>query len=206
MSDPFQAFMTPCAAASSAPLFAEEDGRVLVLPREEKRLLQRHPDFEALMIRTVEDGLKQDDWLGFVYVMHWPDGAGIVPLYIGMARREGRKHPLSANIANIRTNKNKFGRWGDGRAYHIGDLSHALFEFESYKGVDPRYVRWIERLFTDPQSLVLRRPVRIALVSWHAGDIGPHGRQVNVRTLEQQLILLAQSHHSDRLLNQDDEP
>lgn len=26
-----------------------------------------------------------------------------------------------------------FARWGDGLAYHIGDLNHVLLEFEGYK-------------------------------------------------------------------------
>lgn len=206
MSDPFQTFVAPYVQTASAPLFAEEGGRVAVREKGRKRLLRRHPQFEALMIRTVEHGLKRDHWRGFVYVMHWESGAEIVPLYIGMARRQGRTHPLSVNIERIRTNWQKFGRWGDGRAYHIGDLSHALFGFESYKDVDPRYVRWIDRLFENPQTLELRRPVRIALISWHDRDIGPRGGHVNVPTLEQQLIALAQVSHGDALLNRDDEP
>ncbi len=84
MTDPFQEFMQVNAAGHSAPLFSiGADGQVVVREKGAKRLICRHPEFEDLMIRTVEDGLQDPEWEGFVYVMHRMRGAEYVPLYIG---------------------------------------------------------------------------------------------------------------------------
>lgn len=206
ITDPFQSFLTRHAFEQTAPLLAEKDGWVLVREARGGKLLCRHPEFEALMVRTVEEGLLDPTWLGFVYVMHWKLDRTFVPLYIGKAERRGKKHDLSVNLKDIRRNQHKFGRWGDGRAYHIGDLSHAIFDWPSYKPVDPRYPRWVERLFASTRPLVLRHPVYVTLISWRHGDLGPRGTTVPVALLEQELIHLVKLSPLDLLLNVDTDP
>jgi hypothetical protein len=201
----FQSFMETYASKSSALLFSVEvDGRIGCVVKSGKRYVRRHPDFEELMIRTVEEGLAHDEWEGFVYVMFWKHAGEYVPLYIGKAERRGRKHPVSVNFERIRSNKGKFGRWGDGRDYHIGELSYALFKWTSKKGRDERYERWVERLFESASSLRLRFEVYVALIPWFKNGTGPRGTTVSVPILEQELIHLARQQYE--LLNTDEDP
>ena len=97
-----------------------------------RRVLVRHPDMEKLILRETDIIIR--DWSGgtrkydgLIYVMHRRgDDVFLVPLYIGKAETIGRSEGnLSANLRNLHNNKDKFARWGDNYAYHIGDLSAA---------------------------------------------------------------------------------
>ena len=115
----------------TAPLLATEaDGLTVqthLRGRERRRLtLTRHPDFDAMMIGMVEAGLQDPTWQGFMYVMFTGPEDCLVPRYIGKAEKRGVRNTLSANLARIRTNMDKFGRWGYNSAYHLGELSHAV--------------------------------------------------------------------------------
>ena len=48
---------------------------------------------------------------------------------------------LSANLVGLDTNTRKFGRWGDGYAYHIGDLGAVVLP-----GHDPNAKTYISVL------------------------------------------------------------
>ncbi|MGA8941652.1 MAG: hypothetical protein WB502_02905 [Thermoactinomyces sp.] len=87
-------------------------------------------------------------------------------LYIGKAEKKGVKNPISENIRNIRKNKSKFARWGDGVAYHIGDLSQVLFNFKAYKKTSRKYKRWAEALFRSFYPPVLKEKTVLYLASW----------------------------------------
>jgi hypothetical protein len=196
----FAAHVTPL---SSAPLFDAEGLAVRTFQQGEFTKLRRHPDFDRLMIATVEEGLVHEDWQGFVYVLYRPTTAGPVPLYIGKAERRGVTRELSANLENISRNRQKFGRWGYARYYHIGDLSHAMFGGPTKKKPERKYHRWAASLFVDVDPPTLRAPVRVALISWYAGMHGPSGLVGTVATVEKELIALASAAFPQDLLNVD---
>ena len=187
----------------TAPLFAETNLRVETVSIGALTKLRRHPPFDALMIETVEQGLAAASWQGIAYVMHWRRSDGTVPLYVGKTERRGVKHEVSGNIRNIRANTHKFGRWGYGIAYHIGDLSHAMLGGQSYKTPDAKYRRWAQTLFTSCAPPQLRERVYVALISWHTGMRGPSGLEASVAAVEKEVIALASASHPDLLLNVD---
>jgi len=190
-------------ASRGAPLFLEEDGNVAVFRRGSLDKLRRHPEFDALMIDTVETGLADPDWLGVLYVMHWRRPTGTLPLYVGKAERRGVRNELSYNLANIARNHHAFGRWGYGLAYHIGDRSHAIFGGPAYKAPEARYKRWANTLFADTAHPRLREPVYVTIVSWRAGQRGPSGLVGSVAAVEKELIALASVDFPEYLLNRD---
>src|SRR5262249_10317148 len=124
-------------ASNGVPLFAcskigfvetKEIGQ-----RAKRKVLARHEDMEQLILKEAD--LLNEDWCrkiheydGLIYIMHQRGSDGsIVPLYIGKAETFGKGDGnLSANLCNLHTNKDKFARWGDNYAYHIGDLSAAV--------------------------------------------------------------------------------
>lgn len=146
----------------TAPLLATEaDGLTVqthLRGRERRRLtLTRHPDFDAMMIGMVEAGLQDPTWQGFMYVMFTGPEDCLVPRYIGKAEKRGVRNTLSANLARIRTNMDKFGRWGYNSAYHLGELSHAVLGGGAFKSGPPKrnYARWRDALFISSQPPVL---------------------------------------------------
>jgi hypothetical protein len=132
------------------PLF-DVANDTLVLTREsgpqKRRLLCRSPEMEAAVIDMVEAGLAQESWQGLLYIMGWGGKSDFRPLYVGKAERKGVRNDLSANLAHIRTNRHMFARWGDGVAYHVGDLSQSLFGFKAYRPPTRKYKRWASKLF-----------------------------------------------------------
>lgn len=191
------------ARPNSAPLLREERGVVSTITRRGMRKLERHPAFTELMIRAVEEGLRSDTWCGLVYVMHWVRGGRILPLYIGKAERRGVSRELSFNLDRIRKNDHAFGRWGYGLAYHLGDLSHAMFREEAYKKPGAKYGRWAEALFSELDPPRLREIVYLSVIGWHRGRLGPSGLECSVPSLEKELIALASAEHPLILLNRD---
>lgn len=195
-----QAHLTP---QTTSPLFDEQDLVVSTMLYRSVPVLKRHPDFDELMATTVEHGLQREDWRGIIYVMHWQHGAESLPLYIGKAERKGRTNPLSFNLQNIRSNHQAFGRWGYGLAYHIGDLSHAMFEWEAYTSPARKYRRWAERLFSQFRPPTLRERVHVGVIGWQDGMLGPSGLPGSVPAVEKELIALAASPYKTILLNTD---
>lgn len=190
-------------SCKTAPLFLEEDLVVSTFFKSNLRKLSRNPEFDQLMISVVEEGLTHDSWQGLIYMMHWLDGRKLLPLYIGKAEKRGVRQPISFNIANIRKNNHAFARWGYGLAYHIGDLSHAMFGGIAYKPYSRNYRRWAERLFVSFDPPVLRRKVYVSIISWHLGMVAPSGLTGSVPSVEKEMIALASVSHPDILLNKD---
>jgi hypothetical protein len=151
------------------PLF-DASGDLVVRTKEsgpeKRRLLCRSPEMEAAVIELVEAGLAQEGWEGLLYVMGWGAGTGFRALYVGKAERRGVRNDLSANLANIRTNRHMFARWGDGVAYHIGDLSQAMFGFRAYRPATRKYKRWAATLFETLDPPRLRATVSLYLAPW----------------------------------------
>lgn len=129
----FRTWLASQAEARYVPLFETHERRVSTFERgkSRKRTLKRSTAMEMAMIEVVEAGLRQDDWNGILYVMGWGPLDAYRPLYIGKANKRGKKGNISANLKNVRSDSAKFARWGYGNAYHVGDLSQALFRWES---------------------------------------------------------------------------
>lgn len=161
------------------PLFATNDalevqthlrGRDL-----NRRLLTRALGFDSTVTEMIETGLHDPSWPGLLYLMGTRDAQDFRPLYIGKTERRGVRHEVSRNIANIRHNTNKFARWGYGLDYHVGDLSHALFDFAAYRAPTPKYRRWAEVLFATFNPPTLKVPVTVLCLPWHETSRGPSG-------------------------------
>jgi hypothetical protein len=192
-----------------APLFETlGDGLTVAVKTEQgasrdRTILRRSAAMEAAVVEIVEAGLQLPDWQGLLYVMGWGSDESFRPLYVGKAERKGVRHPISANIVGLRTNKTKFARWGDGLDYHIGDLSHAIYGFRAYRRPQRKYLRWAERLFRSYPPAVLREPVSFVAVPWHDGDAGPSGLVGSLPAVEKEVIALASAGYGDVLLNKD---
>ena len=188
------------------PLFEVNEDLIVktkLLGKKEKRTLVRNRKMEHAVIELVESNIEREDWDGLLYIMGKGERKSFVPYYIGKAGKKGVKHPISVNIANIRTNKSKFARWGDNVAYHIGDLSHVLFSFEAYKAQDNRYKDWAKVLFAHYDPPTLKEPVYLYLLPWYIGDIGINGKPCTLPILEKDLISVASEYYKDTLLNVD---
>lgn len=186
-----------------APLFCEENLIVKTYVHNKMMKLKRNPKFDELMIETVEKGLRSEDWEGIIYLMHWGRPESIVPLYIGKAERKGVSRPVSFNIENIRKNKHAFGRWGHGLAYHIGDLSHAIYQEKAYKKPSKNYFRWVDTLFSNTAPPTLKKLVYVSIISWTNGMKGLSGLEGSVPSVEKELIALTSHSKNVYLLNKD---
>ena len=191
----------------SVPLLdTDQDGlsvRTQLRGKNRDRLtLRRHPAFDAAMIELVEAGLLDPDWHGFLYVMHTGTGELLIPRYVGKAEKKGVKNEISANLARIRHDPDKFGRWGYNSAYHLGELSHAVLG-EAFKLGQPKksYGRWRDALFAQTSPPVLRAPLWVQLLPWRTGSRGPSGLLGSVAAVEYELIALASAAHQEALLN-----
>ncbi len=205
----FQEWLSGTPGVRYAPLFDVTDDlevRTHIVGKRGRRLLKRSAEMERVVIETVESGLADPSWKGLLYVMARGTPSDVEPLYIGMANRSGSKNPVSANLQGLRTSKFKFARWGDGVAYHIGDLSQALFGFSAYKEPSPKYESWAATLFRRREPPVLKRPVMFCLVPWYDDSTTPSGKVASVRQTEKECIELATAETDGRLLNKVDVP
>lgn len=200
----FRSWVTSVPGTQYVPLFDVDDGlKVRTAERMTgRRLLRRSREMEEALIRVVDTGLADPTWRGFLYVMAWGEKHSLKPLYVGMASRFGRTaEKVSVNLVNLGSDKGKFGRWGDGNAYHIGDLSQALFGWSAYKHAEQKYVRWAEKLFVDRPTARLREPTYLLIVPWHEGQLGTTGQPATLKQIESQLIELAIEEFEDVVLN-----
>ena len=191
----------------TSPLFETQGLEVITFDKHRKdgsimRKLKRSTMFELSMIDIVENGIKNKEWEGFIYIMHFDENLPI-PLYIGKAEKKGVTQEISFNISNIRKNKHAFGRWGDGLAYHIGDLSHAIYRESAYKKPSKKYERWANAIFDTMIPPTLIKPVFISLFSWHKGMRGPSQLSGTVPSVEKELISIVGSEYQKSLLNVD---
>ena len=203
----FQEWLSASPGVRYAPLFDAGPAlevRTQVVGRNERRLLRRSAEMEAAMIDLVQDGLNDPRWIGLLYIMAWGTPGDVEQLYVGMTRKDGQKHPISGNIRRLDKDKSKFARWGDGNAYHIGDLSQALFRFKAYKGVEPKYEAWASTLFARRDPPVLKQRVMLCIVPWYVDSETPSGVTATVLQAEKECIDLATVETQGRLLNKVD--
>ena len=154
------------------------------------------------MVEVVTSGLEHDDWLGVLYIMGWGTASDFKPLYVGKAGRWGRTvGRVSVNLQDIERSRGKFARWGDGNAYHIGDLSQALFGWGSYKTPDQKYLRWAEVLFEDQQVPRLRTATSLAIIPWRHSSRSPDGCTDSLEDAEVKVIDVAIREFEDIVLN-----
>jgi hypothetical protein len=96
-----------------------------------------------------------------------------------------------------------FARWGDGVAYHIGDLSHVLFGFKAYRQPTRKYKKWATALFVSADPPRLKEPVTLYLAPWVEDSAGPSGLAGSLAAVEKEVIALASVQFSVSLLNVD---
>jgi hypothetical protein len=176
-----------------------------------KSILCRHPEMDTL-IRT-ECAKLIEDWKqkafaydGLIYMMLAEEPEGVVPLYIGKTETLGKTNGnLSANIKNIKTDTQKFARWGDNYKYHIGDLSAAVLLGHDPKEIKYKYIDWARSLFdkhpTDAPAL--KRKLFFWTKAWSSKNLGPWVEfgPTSLTFLEYLLIGVASSIFGDVLLN-----
>ncbi len=188
------------------PLFDSGDDllvRTKEVGTERKRLLCRSLAMEQAIIELVEPGLKDVKWHGLLYIMGFGIGSTFRPLYVGKAEKRGGVKELSGNLVNIRQNRSKFAKWGDGLDYHIGDLSQTLFGFKAYRGPTRKYKRWAERLFEKVDPPKRKEPVFVVLAPGFGGSVGPAGLAGSLPAAEKEVIALASVQFADSLMNVD---
>lgn len=200
------------------PLFATDDsGRVRIGTHgtDDRPILQRSQAMETLLAtegrKVVVDWQEDDDtYEGVIYLMYTLDGDEVVPRYVGKAGKYGRDGDgLSSNLKNVSTNRSKFARWGDGYAYHLGELSNALLAHHDDDSLNQessaplKYQQWADALFENGTRL-LREPVYFWARAWRVDDTGPfYDFETKLEALEYYLIDLAASLYPESLLNSD---
>ena len=177
------------------PLFETNELDVIDFRRGKKnnRFLKRSPEMEeAIRIackEIIEAHNDPDTPIdGLIYCMYTLIDESVHPLYVGKAERVGRNGGLSENINDTLQQAGlKFARWGYGYAYHIGDLSKAVFAHEG-KSV-PKYRRWQESLFKG-STCSLKEEVFFWCKAWNRNDVGPWKEYgpTSLSFLEYQLI------------------
>ena len=181
----------------NVPLFYvdRETNQLFTLENEngETRIL-RHPFMEDMVaeeVSKVYNSFTQNnsdfEYDGLVYIVytyldllkeHVNSENEIVPLYIGKTETIGVNGKYSVNIKNVhkKLNKTKFARWGDGTAYHIGDLSDALFENRKSENFN-KYKKWAEFFFEERsiksnKPVILKFPIYFWIKAWKKEDKG----------------------------------
>jgi len=178
-----------------------------------RSILCRSPEMDALI--RAECAKLIDDWKqktfsydGLIYMMLAEEPEGVVPLYIGKAETIGKGDGnLSDNIKNVGTSTWLFARWGDNRAYHIGDLSAAVLPGHDPKRINYKYIDWAGSLFEkhSTDAPVLKRQVFFWTKAWSSKNLGPWVEfgPTKLTFLEYLLIGLASSAFGDVLLNRE---
>jgi len=164
-------------APSAVPLFdATQSGEVRTrqVGRNGRVLLCRSAPMEALIRKQVDLAVADHDGGtsridGLIYMMGWKDAERFIPLYVGKAETTGRSGGnLSANLKNLGRDTSKFARWGDGYAYHIGDLSAVVLNGHAADHQHDKYRDWAAKLFENApvDRPVLRKPVWFWTTAW----------------------------------------
>lgn len=199
--------------ADAQPLFEELSTSHVATRRNGNRpLLKRSIESERLIqatCATLETDWKRKsrEYDGMLYIMLTKENGRAIPLYIGKAETLGKKGNLSANIKGVSSNANKgkFARWGDGRQYHIGDLSAAVLIGYEAQSVDSKYTKWASAMFESfpTNEPKLKYPVFLWAKAWGLSDIGvwPQFGPTRLTFQEYLLIGLCSSLFGNRLLN-----
>ena len=179
-----------------------------------RQVLRRSAEMENLILAETDILIK--DWKsgrmeydGLIYLMYTIREQGnLIPLYIGKAETVGKNGGnLSANIANLHRDKSKFARWGDGYAYHIGDLSAVVVPGHPREKVTSKYTAWASRLFEEfpKQHLKLKIPVHFWAKAWRKSEVGiwHDFGPTRLTFLEYLMIGVASSAYPESLLNRE---
>lgn len=120
------------------------DGRTMLCRSEQMESLVRSEAAKA--VSDHQAGGQQID--GLIYIMGWRQDQRFVPLYIGKTEITGRgDRNLSVNLKNLDRDTSKFARWGDGYAYHVGDLSACVVPGHDPRRRQEKYSDWASKLF-----------------------------------------------------------
>jgi hypothetical protein len=141
------------------------DGRTMLCRSEQMESLVRSEAAKA--VSDHQAGGQQID--GLIYIMGWRQDQRFVPLYIGKTEITGRgDRNLSVNLKNLDRDTSKFARWGDGYAYHVGDLSACVVHGHDPRRRQEKYSDWASKLFEQAptEQPVLRRPVWFWAIAW----------------------------------------
>ena len=142
----------------STELFTHKDGicstNLKGRMNSRRAFLIRNPLMETLIIdqtTLLESSFHScsANYDGLIYLMFSFEKGEVVPLYIGKTETLGKNENLSENIRNLKANKGKFARWGDGYQYHIGDLSAVVLKGHSADKKSTKYTSWADALFLD---------------------------------------------------------
>jgi len=155
----------------STELFAHEDGICSTTFKgrmnSSRPFLIRNPSMGSLIIdqaALLESSFNSGsgNYDGLIYFMFSFEKGEVVPLYIGKTETLGKNQNLSENVRNLKANKGKFARWGDGYQYHIADLSAVVLKGHSVDKKSTKYNNWADALFLDypTDNPKLRRPIR----------------------------------------------
>lgn len=180
-----------------------------------KLLLKRSAEMEAFVIQEVSLVLNdfygaKNEYEGLIYMIYWHEENLVIPLYIGKSEKYGRSgNNLSANICNIdrNMNKDKFCRWGDSYAYHIGDLSAVVCPGHPVEKISRKYQKWADRLFESYPTYYpkLRQPIYFWIHAWKTGSLGiwKDFGSTALTALEYHLISVGSTIFSRFLLNEE---
>ncbi len=141
------------------------DGRTMLCRSEQMESLVRTEAAKA--VSDYQAGKQQID--GLIYMMGWRQDQSLIPLYIGKTEVTGRgDRNLSVNLKNLDRDTSKFARWGDGYAYHVGDLSACVVPGHDPRRRQEKYSDWASKLFEQvpTEQPVLRRPVWFWTTAW----------------------------------------
>lgn len=197
---------------TGVPLFDDLGGNVSTFQygKDQRWMLKRSLEMEDLVIKEVDKIIKDyteniNEYEGLIYIMYWNENQRIIPLYIGKAEKFGKKDKnLSANISH---KKGFFARWGYNYDYHIGDLSAVVCIGHDKEKIDPKYIKWAEKIFIDWPSLYpkLKRQTYFWMQAWRSDNIGiwQEFGVTNLTFLEYLLIGVANSIFSEYLLNEE---
>ena len=139
---------------------------------------------ETAIVEMIAERRNQQSWQGLLYIMGTREFPEFKPLFIGKCDKEGLKIENNTNMKKVETNTNFFARWGDSPAYHIGDLSHVLFD---EKPNAPKQ-RWAEVLFESYDPPVLKETVYLYIAPWYKQSVSLQGNiEVTLDELKKEL-------------------
>ena len=128
-------------------------------------------------------------------------------MYIGKTETIGKNNNLSANIKSLKTDKNKFARWGNQHQYHIGDLSAATLPNYPDEKIMRKYKNWANALFEETPSTTpkLKNQIYFWAKAWRPDDVSIWSEFSPTRLtfLEYQLIGVASTLFPNDLLNEE---
>lgn len=196
-----------------APLFATIGHCVTTEMFNGYRIIRRSTQIESLLDKVVKSVKGNDKSQGFLYFLHQMEDSGRVhPLYLGIARRTGKKNEIST-LFNA-----SYPRWGhykDGN-FHLSSLNAVVFrdgysksDYDKYKGV---YLEWAEMIFDRSEfpigadeKLCLRMPVYLSVIEWDENKVSFVDVLGNttIKCEESILINLLYDYYPDMLLNKE---